>query len=295
MKILFTFLLTFSFLTNATAQKVSKELIAEYEDTLKVMAHIIMNGEHDTIKQKAHEGFIITLKDVLQYERSFDYPFDSLKTISIETSSDKRVKIYSWFLRRDNGSYNYFAFVHYHNKAKKRFEVIELIDNSEEIRRAENEVLDNTNWFGALYYKIIYIKKKGRKYYTLLGWDGNNDVSTKKIIDVMYVAGKGQIRFGAPIFKKDKRTSKRVILEYNKSSTISVRYQEKQERIVFDHLIPMRKDLEGLYEYYVPDGTYDAMTYSNGKWLFRSDVTVNNPNTNATPKIGRPKMGITPE
>ena len=130
MKILFTFFLTFSFLTNAAAQKVSKELIAEYEDTLKVMAHIIMNGEHDTIKQKANKSFMITLKEVLQYERSFNYPFDSLKTISIETSSDKKVKIYSWFLRRDNGSYNYFAFVHYHNKAKKRFEVIELIDNS---------------------------------------------------------------------------------------------------------------------------------------------------------------------
>ena len=57
----------------------------------------------------------------------------------------------------------------------------------------------------------------------------------------------------------------------------------------------MRKDLEGLYEYYVPDGTYDAMTYSNGKWLFRSDVTVNNPNRKTTTKIGRPKMGITPE
>ena len=122
MKILFTFFLACSCFTNAAAQKVSKELIAEYEDTLKVMSHIIMNGEHDTIKQKANKGFIITLKEVLQYERSFNYPFDSLKTISIETSSDKRVKIYSWFLRRDNGSYNYFAFVHYHNKAKKRFE-----------------------------------------------------------------------------------------------------------------------------------------------------------------------------
>ena len=39
------------------------------------------------------------------------------------------------------------------------------------------------------------------------GWDGNNNVSTKKIIDVMYIAGKGQIRFGAPILK-DKMTSK---------------------------------------------------------------------------------------
>ena len=295
MKILFTFFVFFSCLTDVYSQKVSKELISEYEDTLKFMAQIIMNGENDSVKQKANDGFIITLKDVLQYERSFNYPFDSLKTISVETSSDKKIKIYSWFLRKDNGNYNYFAFVHHYNKAKKRFEVIELIDNSEEIRRAENKLLDNTNWFGALYYKIIYIKKKGRKYYTLLGWDGNNDVSTKKIIDVMYIAGKGQIRFGAPIFKKDKLTSNRMILEYHKSSAITVRYQEKNKSIVFDHLIPMRKDLEGLHEYYVPNGTYDAIKYSNDKWIFTSDVNVNNPNSSSTPKIGNPKMGITPE
>ena len=52
----------------------------------------------------------------------------------------------------------------------------------------------------------------------------------------------------------------------------------------------MRKDLEGLHEYYVPNGTYDAIKYSNDKWIFTSDVNVNNPNSSSTPKIGNPKM-----
>ena len=83
-----------------TEPKVIKaELISEYEDTLKFMAQIIMNGENDSVKQKANDGFIITLKDVLQYERSFNYPFDSLNTISVETSSDKNM-IQIFFLKR---------------------------------------------------------------------------------------------------------------------------------------------------------------------------------------------------
>ncbi len=279
-----------------SAQKVSKELIAEYEDTLKVMTHSIMHGENDSIKLLANDAFTKTLKEVMGFERSFSYSFDSLKTtMSVKTSGDKKVKIYSWFLKKDNGSYQYFTFVHFHNKSKKRYEIIELIDNSEDIRRPENEQLDNTNWYGALYYEIIYIKKKGRKYYTLLGWDGNNEVSTKKIIDVMYFAGKEKIKFGASIFKKEKTTSKRYIIEYHSTSSISVKYDEKEKRIVFDHLIPMRKDLEGLHEYYVPDGSFDALHYNNGKWEFKSDVSAINPKADNISKKGKPKMGITPE
>ena len=289
------FLTLFSILTiSVFSQKVSKQLIAEYEDTLKVMAHTIMNGESQTVKTEANNAFISTLQEVLQFERSFNYPFDSLKTISIRTSSDSKIRIYTWLLRKDNGNYQYFGFVHYKNKSKKRYEIITLNDNSENIRRPENEQLDNNNWYGALYYDIIYIKKKGRKYYTLLGWDGNNDISTKKIIDVMYFSGREKIKFGASIFKKGKTTTKRFIIEYNATSTISVKYEEKEKKIIFDHLIPMRKDLEGLHEYYIPDGTYNAMKYTNGKWEFKNDVAANNPSSK-NPARGNPKMGITPE
>ena len=114
------FLLFFTITTSIFAQKVSKQLIAEYEDTLKIMAHTIMNGENQAVKTEANNAFISTLQEVLQFERSFNYPFDSLKTISVKTSSDNKVRIYTWLLKKDNGSYQYFGFVHYKNKSKKR-------------------------------------------------------------------------------------------------------------------------------------------------------------------------------
>ena len=57
----------------------------------------------------------------------------------------------------------------------------------------------------------------------------------------------------------------------------------------------MRKDLEGLYEYYVPDGTYNAFKYSNGKWIFKNDVSAINKKIKNSSKRSNPKMGITPE
>ena len=48
-----------------------------------------------------------------------------------------------------------------------------------------NKKLNYKNWYGCLYYDIIPIKVGKEKYYTLLGWDGNNKNTTKKIIDVV--------------------------------------------------------------------------------------------------------------
>ena len=32
--------------------------------------------------------------------------------------------------------------------------------------------------------------------------------------------------------------------------------------------------LEGLHEYYVPDGTYDAYIYNNGKWEYKENIDI---------------------
>tara|TARA_B100000767_G_scaffold146369_1_gene137954 strand:- start:3671 stop:4552 length:882 start_codon:yes stop_codon:yes gene_type:complete len=275
------------------SQKGNNRLIAEYEDTLKVMAYKIMNAETEAEKQLANTAFIYNLKEVLQYEKSFKFPFDSLTTIARIISPDNTFRIFNWLLKRENGAYEYYAIVHYHNKKRKRYEIISLLDNSANIRNAENEDLDAKNWYGSLYYQIAYIKKAGRKYYTLLSWDGNDSYSTKKIIDVMYFSGKNKIKFGLPIFKKNKKESqKRIVIEYDARTSVSVKYKQKEQRIVFNHLVPPKKDLEGLEEYYIPEGTFNAYQYNKGKWWLKQDIDIRN--QQKVNKIKKPKRGLIP-
>ena len=279
---------------NRFAQKGNNKLIAEYEDTLKVIAQTIMNAETEAEKRLANTAFITNLTEVLQYEKSFKFPFDSLVTIARLTPPDGSFRIFNWLLKKDNGSYEYYAIVHYYNKRQKRYEIIPLVDNSANIRNAEQEDLDATNWYGCLYYDISYIKKSGRKFYTLLGWDGNDGYSTKKIIDVMYFSGKNKIKFGLPIFKKSKKESqKRVIIEYDSKTSVSVKYHKKDKKIVFNHLIPSRKSLKGLYEYYIPEGTFNAYIYKKGKWWLKQDVDIRN--TQKVARIKKPKRGLIPK
>ena len=278
---------------NSSAQKGNNNLFAQYEDTLKIMAHTIMNAETETEKRLANTAFITNLTEVLQYEKSFKFPFDSLPTIARILSPDNTFRIFNWLLKKDNGAYEYYAIVHYHNKKRKRYEIIPLVDNSANIRNAEQEDLDAKNWYGGIYYQIAYIKKMGRKYYTLLAWDGNDGYSTKKIIDVLYFSGKNKIKFGLPIFKKNKKESqKRVIIEYDAKTSVSVRYQEKEKRIVFNHLVPPKKDLEGLEEYYIPEGTFNSYQYNKGKWLLEEDIDIRN--QQKVKRIKKPKRGLVP-
>ena len=277
----------------SSAQKGNNNLFTEYEDTLKVMAHTIMNAETETEKRLANTAFITNLTEVLQYEKSFKFPFDSLPTIARILSPDNTFRIFNWLLKKDNGAYEYYAIVHYHNIKRKRYEIITLVDNSANIRNAEQEDLDAKNWYGGIYYQVVYIKKIGRKYYTLLAWDGNDGYSTKKIIDVMYFSGKNKIKFGLPIFKKNKKESqKRVVIEYDAKTSVSVKYQEKEQRIVFNHLVPPKKDLEGLEEYYIPEGTFNSYQYKKGKWLLEEDIDIRN--QQKVKRIKKPKRGLVP-
>ena len=292
MKRFFLVVCFFFICNNILSQNVSNKLIKEYEDTLKIIAEQIMFAKKESDRINANNGFIPILKEVLSFEKSFKYPFDSLETLSILSPDDKSFRIFNWILRKDNGTYEYFCLIHYHNKKKKKHEIIELVDKSNDIRNEAFEELDSKNWYGALYYNIIYIKKSGRKYYTLLGWDGNDGKSTKKIIEPMYFSGKNKVKFGLPIFKlKDKSKQKRIILECDSKSSFSLKYDRDNKRLVFDQLVPIKKELKGMHEYYIPEGTYNSFNYDKGKWILNEDIDVRNKQDKIKTKKP-PKMGL---
>ena len=267
-------ILTMIACTHGFSQRISENLIAEYEDTLKQIAHVIMHGKSESERYHANKGFISELEEVIKYKESYKYPFDSLITISILSPEDKSWRIFNWILKKDNGEYQYFGIICLPAKETEKYnKLIYLKDNSDNIFNPEKEILNQDNWYGSLYYKIISLKRKENDHYTLLSWDGNNDESTKKIIEVIEIR-EDSIIFGKNIFDKDNETRTRVILEYNSNTSASLQYEKKRRKIVFDHLVPLKENQEGFDQFYVPDGTYDAYQYKNGRWKFQSDIDV---------------------
>ena len=156
----------------------------------------------------------------------------------------------------------------------KNHTILKLNDFKNDIPEIEYASLDADSWFGALYYKIIPNERKNKTVYTLLGWDGNNMFSNKKIIESMTINKNNKIQFGIPIFKyPEGKTKKRVIFQYSKQSYMSLKCRKvrKQDYIIFDHLMPPSPHLKEFADWYVTDLSFDAFQWSENQWNFKRD------------------------
>ncbi|MFH2095971.1 MAG: hypothetical protein ABIJ16_09720, partial [Bacteroidota bacterium] len=291
--LLFTMLMPFM----ATAQKTSdfssimaKEtrLLELFDEafTFDGVKYIKTDVEKDSINREIIKIF----SDILEDPASFSYNFDSLKHAGIIHSVDGLVKIYTWNLKYENGEHKYFGYSQCYNKKKKQLYTSFLHDKSAGCVNPVQLSLSDTNWFGCLYYKIIDIRYAGKKYYTLLGWDGNNNLSAKKIVDVLYFTGNGKPKFGKAIFKTGKTRSKRLIFEYNHMAVMSLTYDESLKMIIYDFLSPPSPVYKNRFEFYAPDGTYDGLYFKSGRWNLYPNIDIKKLR-NSQYRAGKPKKG----
>ena len=263
--------------------------ISVLEDSMKSYANIIQIGKTDEERILANDKFKTFLEKALNNSESFTYPFDSLKSIAKLTSPDKQIRIYNWVLPRLDGTYSYCGYIQ-KKTGRKKFIIYPLVDKSEEnTRGVDMKILSNYQWYGALYYKIIQPKKRLNKTYVLLGWDGNDRMSNKKLIDVFYFDNKKEPKFGLPIFNMDKKTVNRIIFEFNKSASMSLRYEEDNNSIIYDHLEPSHPQLVGQYQFYGPDFSYDSLKFKKGSWNLVKDITPYNAPTGKEKNYNAPK------
>ena len=94
---------------------------------------------------------------------------------------------------------------------------------------------------------------------------------------------------GYPIFQEAKNSKtlvRRVFFEYSEKVTIGVNMNEQLDAIVFDHLIPEMPNLEGMYDFYVPDMTYDGYRWDGNNWIYLEDLVAGNNESRRTKLYG---------
>lgn len=277
-----------SFLVSISSYGQDKTL-DQYEQELNEISPILLNGKNELERFSANEKFVEIWDLILDNQKSLKHKFESIKNFPIITSKNKKLRIINWIVALDNNTYQYHGIVQYFNSSNK-YQVSRLIPVSGEMKNVESIKLENNNWYGALYYQMEEIKRGNKKYYVLLGWNGNDERSNIKVIDVLSV--KKDLVFGAPIFRVDKKRLNRYIIEYKEDASASIKFKKKEDKIVFSNLIPLNDGMEGLYDYYVPDGSINAFELSNGSFKFKRDVE-NTEKVNI-PKIRKIRTGLMP-
>lgn len=217
---------------------------------------------------------------------NFETEFDSVPFLGQLTSKDRKVRLLCWNLALDNGEFQYHCIIR-HRQSKGEVVLTILQDNDDDWRKLVRKPLRPGKWYGALYYRILTNKYKGRTTYTLIGWDGNNSVTNRKIVDVLSIQG-NSISLGSGIFMEDRRTVYRLIYEYANDAVMALNFDEKQNLIVMDHLAPEDTRFKDQYQFYGPDFSYDALKFEKGKWKLKTDIYAKNKGLNNLSKDDRP-------
>ena len=273
-----------SYSQDSNSELVSNEIILKgYFESLftRDSVRFLKNDEE---KIRLNDTIIKVFIQTLENEESFSYPFDSLKHVGKIRSEDDLVRILTWNTRFKDGTYKYYGFIQNKNIKKNKTTNWLLSDKSDSLETPENIILSYYNWYGALYYQIYNYTEKKKNYYILFGWDGNNNYTSKKIIEILSFNNNGKPVFGKSVFKNDKKIQKRVFFEHTIKSSMSCKYNKSIDAIVFDHLSPLKPSQKGQYQFYGPDGSFDGYKLDHGKWVYIPDINVTNPKPVEKPK-----------
>ena len=238
--------------------------IRNYEYQLEGLSYNILNAKDKVERITSCYYYIQTLKKALSIPNSFDYDFNTIQTVSAIRSEDERFRIFTWNLLLDSGKYMYFGAIQMNNSDS--LELYGLYDSSEYNRDIIYGQFDTRHWMGALIYQMHHYTHKRKDYYITFGWDGQDAKTTRKIIDVLWFDEDGKPNSGKEIFDFDGDLQSRIIFDFNDRAAMTMRYDKNEQAILFANLVPINPMMVGIYENYVPDGTYDFLKLEKGIW-----------------------------
>lgn len=249
------------------------QVFADENYNLQQLFCSILEQETDSAKISANKKFNEAFAERLAQSDSFTANFDSLPNVGSIYSDDGKLRILSWNYKLSDGSFGYNC--HFLYKENKRANTEHYSVTTEQaFKPSENKIIKPSAWYGALYYNAI----KQKDGYLLLGFGQYNEISKMKFIDVLKL-GKKQISFGQKIFKPYSNSNKctyRIVFEYSSTADMNLSYDKASRRFIFDHLSPEQASLEGIYQYYGPDFSVDALRLKKKFWTIEESIDQRN-------------------
>ncbi len=262
--------------------------ISKIESGIKDFSKAILNATDMVDRFRADSLFTRGLVQALKVPNSFYYPFDSLITISKLYAPDSSFRIFTWQVMKDFSSYHQKGAIQMHTNDGS-LKIIPLFDHSDYTDFPVDSVRNANNWIGAVYYNIVLKTYRGKKFYTLLGYDENNAKTTKKWMEVLTFDEMGNPVFGGRYFDyppdeiKPPQPAYRFCLEFKKQAGAKINYDPEIDRIIFAHLVSENGELKEKQSL-IPYGSYEGFLWQNGKWVHERNIEIADPAPTNNPK-----------
>ncbi len=267
--------------------------INKIQDTLHSISDSVANAPSDVDRIALNAIFVKKLIDVLKTPYSFQHNLEAVTNISILKPVNQSFRVITWFVPFSNGTYKFYGTIQMATKdgSLKLFPLNDATENFTD----DGEITTAKKWYGARYYDLITVANAGKNpFYVLLGWKGNNDKTTKKVIEVLSFE-KDQPVFGKPIFEGEKNTpsKNRIVFEYAKKNSMTLIYDKNVNMIIFDHLAPYDQNMVGNFEYYGSDLSFDAYSIGFQKLYLRENVQMKNDASDLDELYSTPRKATT--
>ena len=248
----------------------------EFDSLINHYRKLSISAPVNTEKNMYSDSIRFVVREFLNSEHSFSQPLGKIPYIGDVYSPDGAFRLITWNITLTDGTYDYYCFIQMAPDKNQECIWYELIDHHKNIPRPETKSLNKDKWFGALYYTIIPFKSNKETYYVLLGWEGNNNYSNRKVLECLSFNREKEPVFVKTVFKTERFNKRRVVFEYSKEAYLMLRYNENLEQIIFNRLEPTKPELKGLYNFYQPTMTFDAYELHKGEWVMIQDVNPRN-------------------
>jgi hypothetical protein len=252
--------------------------LPQSETRLKVLFTELTSGRSEQEKSATADSIADLLYITLQLPGSFEYAFQTLNALGKITSRDHHLRVFTWNVPYGDGSNTYYGFLQYRSNHDDAIRVYRLTDARSSISDPAMTALTRENWYGCLIYEIVEKKQAGITWYTLLGYNPENIFISKKVIDLLWFNDQHEPVFGKPVFHYQKRMQCRIVFEYSAKVTMSLKWNDRLDMIVYDHLSPAKPSYEGNYQFYGPDLSFDGLRFDKGIWENVEDIDVRNSN-----------------
>ena len=195
--------------------------------------------------------------------------FGGVRYMGKISSSDKKVNVYTWNILLSSG------FMFYGMVQGPDGELYRLQQPGKPYLPDARRMVRGNQWYGALYYEIVPYKWNGEMVYLLAGWGRYKYGTQFKVLDVMRFTKDG-VEFGAPLFEGAyDEMFHRIVLESDREANVTLKYEERRKRFVFDHLSPMRRVGDEVVSF-GPDMSFDSYVRKRKQWELKEDIKVKN-------------------
>lgn len=261
---------------SATLPLTAQERESFHSQRIAGLFQSIVASADDRHRGELSDSLVVAAGEYLADSCRFESRLEGIRYFSQLFSPDSVVKLVTWNVAFSDGTNRYSCFV---VRRGEEGNDTWLLDSRKGLPGAATDrAIGLSEWYGALYYDIRSFSSGGQTRYLLLGLDLNGIYTNSKVIDILGFDDQEAPVLGAPLIIEGNRPVHRMIFTYSPMVSMMLRYDSESSRVLFDHLSPSEPGFTGLFQYYGPDSSYDALMLRDGLWYLVEDIDLRNNN-----------------